>query len=129
MYNIINTYDHFKNILLISRDVKIKLLELGILYNTQYLTSLSNFLDPSIYLIDKIVIHRDAVIHIKPKINIDKDQIRSDLSLALYNYINSFGDILQHNLNNKELAFCSNSNYVKLLYSLESYNIGYSIKI
>lgn len=129
MYNTINTYDHFKNILLTSRDVKIKLLELGILYNIQYLTSLSNFLDPNIYFIDKIAIHRDAIIHIKSKVNVDRDQIRSDLSLALYNYINSFRDILLQNLTNRELEFCSNSNHVKLLYSIESYHIGYSIKI
>ena len=129
MYNECNTYDSFKNIINNLKNIKIKLLRQGILFNQESINELNNCFPQDKYKCVNMNINNDIIINIKPLESYQFKDIVSEINNIFLQYIISKLNNIKKFITPTEMQYLNNINNIKMLYSIEIFPNSFIIRI
>lgn len=132
MYNECNTYDIFKNTLLILQNIKIKLLRNGIFFTKESIDDLISFFTLKNYKIKLENLNNNIILIITPLLDFDYKQIKQvyeSINNSIFKYLLSKINYLKNILTEQEISYISSVNNIKMLYSFENFANSLIIRI
>lgn len=132
MYNECNTYDIFKNTLLILQNIKIKLLRNGIFFTKESIDDLISFFTLENYKIKLENLNNNIILIITPLLDFDCKQIKQvyeSINNSIFKYLLSKINYLKNILTEQEISYISSVNNIKMLYSFENFANSLIIRI